>query len=104
MKISRRVSKKVLAARLVEVRRRLHLSQAYIASFLGTPIPYVQSIESGKRRPPRYVMIELATLYGVLPQDLWGRHSFLEYNPQDATAAEELAHFKESIKTSIIGK
>lgn len=98
-----KVSKKVLSKRIIEARQRLHLSRRYVADYLGVSESYIQLIESGKRRPSRKTLIHLAAVIGVLPQELWGKHSFLDYNPQDATAAEELAHFKEATKASLIG-
>jgi transcriptional regulator with XRE-family HTH domain len=73
-----RKSKRISFGQVIRARRRaLDLTQEEVARGIGTSIPYIGHLESGKRHPSQKIVVKLADILGLDRGDL-----FLRANPQ----------------------
>jgi transcriptional regulator with XRE-family HTH domain len=72
-------------------RRQLDLTQEEVARRIGTSVPYIGHLETGKRHPSEKVVIKLAKVLGLDPREL-----FLTANPKIGALISQRAKAEES--------
>lgn len=96
--------------RIKELRMQLHLSQDYVANYLGVKRSTVSQMENGHRKILAEEMLQLCMLFGVSPEVLIGRdepskpaavfaRSFERLDENDQAEIMNLIRFKEQIKS-----
>lgn len=83
--------------KIKELRNELHLSQKYVANYLGiSRLMYIQ-IENGNRMITADELSKLSTLFGVLPATIY-TYCFDNDDDKDQAEIMNLIYFKEQIK------
>jgi len=100
---------KTLADRIKECRIKLHLSQEYVANFIGLNRATVTQIELGKRKVTAEELAKLSMLFGIsadsllhgenveMPATIFAR-SFSELDQKDQDEIMSLMQFKKLMK------
>ena len=95
--------------RIRELRKQLHLSQEYVAKYLGVPRSTVSQMESGKRKVLAEDVSKLCALFGVSadalingaelsePANAFAR-CFENLNESDQAEIMNMMRFKERMK------
>ncbi len=98
-----------LNERIKELRTRLHLSQDYVAKFLGLSRSTYTQMENGKRKVLADEVVQLSNLFGVSadsllndtetsqPATMFAR-SFERLDERDQAEIMNLIRFKEQVK------
>jgi transcriptional regulator with XRE-family HTH domain len=79
---------RILGARLWRARREAGLTQEEVATALGRDQAAVSRLEHGARALRLHELQQLAELYGVAPESLWGRPSEEEQEIERTLAAD----------------
>ena len=96
--------------RIKELRTQLHLSQDYVAKFLGLSRSTYTQMENGNRKVLAEEVAQLSNLFGVSADSLLGEtaiskpatmfaRSFERLDERDQAEIMNLIRFKEQIKT-----
>lgn len=100
---------KAINERIKEYRTQLHLSQAYVAKYLGMNRSTFTQLENGNRKLLAEEVAKLSTLFGVSadallsdvelsqPATMFAR-SFDQLNERDQAEIMNLIRFKEQVK------
>lgn len=95
--------------RMKELREQLHLSQGYVANYLGVSRSTVTQMENGNRKILAEEISKLSSLFGVSADALLGNdsaeaptavfaRSFAKLSETDQAEIMNLIRFKEQIK------
>jgi len=95
--------------RVKELRNKLHLSQDYVAKYLGVSRATVTQMENGKRKILADDISRLSVLFGLSPNDILGEYeisepatvfarSFDKLDENDQAEIMNLIRFKEQMK------
>jgi len=95
--------------RVKELRSKLHLSQDYVAKYLGVSRATVTQMENGKRKILADDISKLSILFGLSPNDILGEseisepatvfaRSFDKLDENDQAEIMNLIRFKEQMK------
>lgn len=98
-----------LNERIKELRTRLHLSQDYVAKFLGLSRSTYTQMENGKRKVLADEVVQLSNLFGVSADSLLNdteasqpvtmfARSFERLDERDQAEIMNLIRFKEQVK------
>lgn len=98
-----------LNERIKELRNRLHLSQDYVAKYLGLSRSTYTQMENGNRKVLADEVAQLCKLFGVSADDLLNDNeisqpakmfarSFAELDERDQAEIMNLIRFKEQVK------
>ena len=96
--------------RIKELRNKLHLSQDYVAKYLGVSRATVTQMENGKRKILAEDITKLSVLFGLSPNDILGEYeisepstifarSFDKLDENDQAEIMNLIRFKEQMRT-----
>jgi len=103
------ITVKELSERIKAYRNKLHLSQEYVASFLGINRAAVTQIEAGNRKVSAEELSKLSTLFGITADELLNgaelsapatmfARSFEGLSETDQAEIMNLIRFKEMLK------